>query len=322
MPIAITNQQRDELNGQGFTLFESVLTQPELGRVSTAMDEVADQLRQERGLGPNDSVSRRNGVVCHEAILDLLDHPKILPLVVDAVGWNIQNRDSTFEYKMPMPDDADPDILSLGWHTDYEEEFAGITIDGRMPLLDFKVGWYISDHTEPGHSTILIVPGSYKWTREQRATWESWLDPKEIFELRVPAGSAMLWRPTLWHSVTPNLSNNVRKAMYISYTARWVRPSGYYEQDAALISRSSPIRRQLLGAIADGEHPMGKDPIHAPSSQHWFTDDWDNVPLKAWAEERAGPGPYDWGLGLGAPFTKGPDFQFSQVKRPKRRDEG
>ena len=138
MPIAMTNQQRDELDEQGFTLLERVLTQPELERVSTAMDEVADQLRQERGLGPNDSVSRRNGLVCHEAILDLLDHPKILPLVVDAVGWNIQNRDCTFDYKMPMPDDADPDILSLGWHCDYEEEFAGTTIDGRMPPVGLQ----------------------------------------------------------------------------------------------------------------------------------------------------------------------------------------
>ncbi len=318
MPIAMTDQQRDELNEQGFTVLERVLTQPELERVSAAMDEVADQLRQERGLGPNDSVSRRNGLACHEAILDLLDHPKILPLVVDAVGWNIQNRDSVFDYKLPLPDDADPDILSLGWHFDYEEEFAGTTVDSRMPLLDFKVGWYISDHTEPGHSMILLVPGSYKWTREQRATWESWLEPEEIFELRVPAGSAMLWQPTLLHSVTPNRSKSVRKAMYISYTPRWIRPSGYYEQNAALIARSSPIRRQLLGAIGDGGHPMGKDPIHAPSSQYWFTDDWDSVPLKAWAEEQAGPGPYDWGLGLGATYTKGPDFQFTQVKRPKR----
>ena len=35
------------------------------------MDEVADKTRQERGLGPNDSISRRNGVVCHDAFLSL-----------------------------------------------------------------------------------------------------------------------------------------------------------------------------------------------------------------------------------------------------------
>jgi ectoine hydroxylase-related dioxygenase (phytanoyl-CoA dioxygenase family) len=314
----MTDQQRDELNGQGFTVLESLLTPSELERLSAAMDEVAEQTRNERGLGPNESVSRRNGLVCHEAIVDLLDHPRILPLVVDAIGWNIQNRDSIFDYKAPQPGETDPDLLSLGWHFDYEEEFAGTTLDGRMPLLDFKVGWYVSDHTEPGHSTILMVPGSFNWTGEQRATWEDWLDPEDIFELRVPAGSAMLWRPTMLHSVTPNLSKSFRKALYISYGPRWIRPSGYMEQDPALIARSSPIRRQLLGAMGDGSDPLGKDPMGSPSSQYWFTDTWDNVPLKAWAEQRAGSDSNDWGLGFGATYTKGPDFNFTQVKIPKK----
>ena len=316
MALAVTDQQKAELNGRGFTVLERVLNPADLERLATAMDEVADQLREECGLGPDDSIGVRNAVARHEAIADLLDHQSVLPLVVDVMGWNILNRDSIFDYKAPQPGDADPDRLSLGWHFDYEEEFAGTTVDGRMPLLDFKVGWYVSDHTESGHSTILLVPGSYTWTREQRATWESWLDPEEIFELRVPAGSALLWRPTTLHSVTPNLSNSFRKALYISYSPRWLRPSGYVAQDPELIARSSPIRRQLLGATGDGSDLLGVDPISSPSSQYWFTDDWDSVPLKAWAEERAGPGPHEWGLGLGATYTKGPGFQFDQLKIP------
>jgi len=320
MTIAITDRQKEELNGQGFTVLERVLDPDQLARVAAGMDEVADQLRLDRDLDPGASISVRNGVARHEAILDLIDHPRILPLVVDTMGWNIQNRDSVFDYRAPEPGDSDPNILSLGWHFDYEEEFAGTTIDGRMPLLDFKVGWYISDHTEPDHSTILLVPGSYRWTREQRATWESWLDPEDIVELRVPAGSAMLWRPTLLHSVTPNLSQSFRKALYISYAPRWIRPSGYIDQDPGIIARSSPIRRQLLGAMGDGSDRLGNDPDRHPSSQYWFTDQWDSVPLKAWAEERAGPGPYEWGLGFGTTYTKGPGFQFTQLKIPLRID--
>ncbi len=317
--IAMSERQRDELNELGWTVLPNILTPAETNRLNDAMDEVADRLRKARSLGPSEGVGSRNGLRLHDTILDLIDHPKILPLVVDAVGWNIQNRDSTFGYSAPKPAGADPDILSLGWHFDYEEEFAGTTVDGRMPLIDFKVGWYVTDHTEPGHATILLVPGSYKWTREQRANWESWLNPKEIFELRVPAGSAMLWRPTTLHAVTPNLSKSFRKAIYVSYIPRWVRPSCYMEQDPALLARSSPIRRQLLGAMGDLSHPLGKDPVSSPSSQYWFSDDWENVPLKAWAEAQAGPGPHDWGLGLGASFTKGPGYQFTQVRVPAGR---
>ena len=208
MTIAITEVQEEELNGQGFTVVENALDSGSVDRVSRAMDEVAEQTRALRGLSPDDSVSLRNAVSRHEHILDLIDHPTILPMLVDILGWNIQNRDSVFDYKAPLPPGADPAKMSLGWHFDYEEEFAGTTLDSVMPLLDFKVGWYLSDHKVDGHSTILLVPGSFRWNREQRATWESWLDPKEIFELRVPAGSALLWRPTLLHGGDPE---SVRK---------------------------------------------------------------------------------------------------------------
>ena len=293
MALAMTDKQREDLNENGFTVLEKILSKSETDHLDNAMDEVADHMREARGLSPDDSISLRNSVAYHEAILDLLDHPKILPLIVDVIGWNIQNRDSIFDYKMPQPGNTDPNILSLGWHFDYESQFAGTTLDGRMPLLDFKVGWYISDHSEPGHSTILFVPGSFKWTREERTNWQSRLKPEDIYELRVPAGSAMLWRPTLLHGVTPNLSQSARKALYISYTPRWMRPSGYMNQDPALIARSSPIRRQLLGAMGDDRNPLGSDPVAHPVSRYWFTEDEASVPLKAWAEARAGPESYD-----------------------------
>ena len=322
MAIAMTDQQKDDLNRKGYFVVENLLGTDEVAAVAAAMDQVAAEVRAERGLGPGDKVALRNGMIRHPKLLDLMDHPGILELVVDAYGWNIHNRDSVTQCEPPRPAESDPDILSLGWHFDYEEEFCGTTVDGTLPLLDFKVGWYISDHTEPGHSTILVVPGSYRWSREQRATFEEWLDPVDIVAVKVPAGSVMLWRPTLLHSVTPNLSATERKAIYVSYTPRWVRPSGHLEQDAELIARSSPVRRQLLGAMGNLSHPLGSDPVNSPNSQYWFSDDWDTVPLKAWAEARAGGPPYDWGTGLGVSHTKGPNFSFTQVTIPDGPSEG
>ena len=322
MAIAMTDQQKDDLNRKGYFVVENLLGTDEVAAVAAAMDQVAAEVRAERGLGPGDKVALRNGMIRHPKLLDLMDHPAILELVVDAYGWNIHNRDSVTQCEPPGPAESDPDILSLGWHFDYEEEFCGTTVDGTLPLLDFKVGWYISDHTEPGHSTILVVPGSYRWSREQRATFEEWLDPADIVAVTVPAGSVMLWRPTLLHSVTPNLSATERKAIYVSYTPRWVRPSGHLEQDAELIARSSPVRRQLLGAMGNLSHPLGSDPVNSPNSQYWFSDDWDTVPLKAWAEARAGGPPHDWGTGLGVSHTKGPNFAFTQVTIPDGPSEG
>ncbi|MAE59953.1 MAG: hypothetical protein CMJ49_01200 [Planctomycetaceae bacterium] len=318
MAILMTDQQKDELNDRGFIILENVLAADEVDTISQAIDEVVARVREARDLPDNVALGIRNGLVYHDEILNLLDRPDILSMVVDVMGWNIHNRDSIVIVTMPQGPDDDPDQMPLGWHFDYEEEFAGSTVDGTMPIIDFKVGWYISDHSEPGHSTTLVVPGSYKWTPRQRATWEQWIDPDDIVSIDVPAGSAMLWRPTLLHGVTPNLTQNIRKTVQVSYTPRWIRPSGHIEQDPDLIARSSPVRRQLLGAMGNLMNPLGKDVANNPNSQYWFTDDWDNVPLKAWAEQRAAPGPPDWGTGHGVSHTKGPGFKFTQRTVPRK----
>ena len=53
MTIAITDRQKEELNGQGFTVLERVLDPDQFARVAAGIDEVADQLRQNlRNLTP------------------------------------------------------------------------------------------------------------------------------------------------------------------------------------------------------------------------------------------------------------------------------
>ena len=119
MAIAMTEQQKEDLNRTGFFVVENLLSADEVAAVAAAMDQVAAEVRAERGLGPGDTVGLRNGMIRHPKLLDLMDHPKILELVVDAYGWNIHNRDSVTLCAPPAPAGSDPDILSLGWHFDY-----------------------------------------------------------------------------------------------------------------------------------------------------------------------------------------------------------
>ena len=109
-------------------------------------------------------------------------------------------------------------------------------------------------------------------------------------ELNVPPNTALLWRTQVWHCVTPNLSKRVRKVFYVGYHYRWLRPTDYIEQDARLIASASPVRRQLLGGLSEHGDPLGQDPLWEPTSRYWLIKDADDVPLKAWAEERAGTG--------------------------------
>lgn len=223
-----------------------------------------------------------------EIFLELVDHPRILPYVVDMLGTNIQLRDALFGPVPPRADLSTPEKLRSAWHFDQEEEFAGVTVDGVMPLVDLKVSYYLSDHTEPGHACTLIVPGSHTWTAQQRSTWENFVRPEDVVALRVPIGSVLLWRSSLLHAVAPHLGQTPRYHLYYAYIPRWIRPSfrsalsttAYPDPstDPQLMARCSPVRRQLLGGkgdVADGS-------AAAAPKDYWFPDSLDQVPLHAW----------------------------------------
>ena len=115
-------------------------------------------------------------------------------------------------------------------------------------MLEFKVSWYISDHTVAGHGMTLVVPassttpsrihswrrrgsdlagrasqGSHLWTPEQRATWQEWLKPEDVVQIRVPPGTVMLWRNQILHAVARTRTHSLADrflAVSISATLR------------------------------------------------------------------------------------------------------
>ena len=301
MSIAMTEQQERDFDKKGFIIRDDFLTQDELERLLSAVDEVAAKVRQTTGLGPNDAFAIRNALAHHEAFLDLIDHPRILPLVVDAIGWNIQIRTTHLDYRPPYPRDLHAGEVGTGkgaddqagyrnvlWHPDLAGDylFEAPSLDGRLPFMEIKVFYVLSDLSESNSGNLWMVPGSHKRTPQELRNMDRKVDATEAVELKLPPGAAVLWRTATWHCVGPNLSNKTRKIMHVGYHYRWLRPTDYIEQAPDLVAGSSPIRRQLLGALATGSNPLGNDPDFHPGSQYWIAQNWDDVPLKAWVEER------------------------------------
>ncbi len=301
MAIAMTPAQQRDFEEKGFVVLDDFLDEPEVDRLLAAVDEVAARVRDSSGLGPEEPFAVRNALAHHEAFLDLVDHPKALPLVVDAIGWNIQIRTSHLDYRPPYPEGMRAGAVGLGdgedqeayrnvnWHPDLAGNylFEAPSLDGRLPFMEIKIFYALSDLSEPNRGNLWMMPGSHlRPVRELREG--GGVDMEGAVELRTPPGTAVLWRTATWHCVGPNLSDRTRKIMHVGYHYRWLRPTDYVEQDHALIARSSPTRRQLLGALSPGSHPLGEEPEFHPASQYWITRNWDDVPLKAWAEAQAG----------------------------------
>jgi ectoine hydroxylase len=81
----------------------------------------------------------------------------------------------------------------------------------------------------------------------------------------------VLFDRRLGHSRTENLSRLTRKAVFLGYTYRWIRPRDDYPIDAGWLGSLPPVRRQLLGAGLDAMSYWGLGKDEAPL-QAWLSD--------------------------------------------------
>ena len=114
-----------------FTVLENFLVGAELARTVAAVERLKD----------TPCCNSRGCCALDETFRTLLDHERVLPLVVDAIGWNIQHRDCIFVVSEPntgaaaSPKPGDRTQLGFPWHFDQVGLFSGLTHDGRMPLV-------------------------------------------------------------------------------------------------------------------------------------------------------------------------------------------
>ncbi len=299
----MTPEQERDFDEKGFIILEDFLQKEELGRLLSAIDEVAVRVRKAKGLGPKEPFSIRNALTHHDAFLDLIDHSRMLPLVVDAIGWNIQIRTTHLDYRPPYPkemrvgevgrgkgEDHDAGYKNVTWHPDLSGDylFEAPSLDGRLPFMEVKVFYVFSDLSESNSGNLWLVPGSHKRKPDELRKDDRTIAPDEALELKLGPGTAVLWRTATWHCVGPNHSDKIRKVMHVGYHYRWLRPTDFIHQaDSDLVARSSPIRRQLLGAVVTDGEPLGSDPDFLPHSPYWLIKDDAQVPLRAWAEDKA-----------------------------------
>ena len=132
--LVMTEEQRNQLNDNGYVVLESFFQGAELDRMLQGVEALKARVEQ----SANASI---DGVPTSSQVdplcLELLDHPRILPYVVDAMGWNIHARDCLFSTQPPRAGAKSPDQLALAWHFDQEEEFTGLT--QAVPSLTTKI---------------------------------------------------------------------------------------------------------------------------------------------------------------------------------------
>ncbi len=269
---ALTQQERHCFNEYGYLVVDGALDKTTVGRVVAASDRI-DARERTTGHG-NRLLSVSNIIHEDDAFLDLIDWPTTFPKVWAILGWNIYLYHSHMDVTPP----ADDAVHSwrVAWHQDSMRVNDEIETHPR-PRLSLKIGFYLTDVSEPDRGNTLIVPGSHLQD-DIDCPADGICNPAGAEPLRVQAGAAVFIDRRIWHSRSPNLSNLTRKVVWLGYSYRWLKPKDEMTV-AHLYPQLDPIRRQILG---DSNSANGVyDPVD------------EDVPLKVWLRDHA-PEAAEW----------------------------
>ena len=267
LQYCMTDEQREHFEQQGYLIVPDVLDADMLRRLLAAADRVDRDERDKGNLDPQALMSKFQTILEDDVFLELLDWPQTFPLIWSILGWNVQHYISHLIYYPPEPGTA-ADFKPGGWHQDGGRPVP--EMERPQPRLSLKIAFWLTDISKLENGGIRIIPGSHKWDRPPDLS----SDREDVLQLRVPAGTAVLFDRRMWHARGHNSSQITRKVLFLGYSYRWLRGLDYNVMPDEILARCDPIRRQLLG---DGVDVKG-----------WWQPTDADVPLKTWLTEHKG----------------------------------
>jgi ectoine hydroxylase len=262
----LTEGQRRDWDEKGYFVVRGALQGETLQQVLVAAEEVEARKRRERGLGPDDTLEVRNAIIEHEEFWKLLAYEATFSLVLDLMDGDIQLSTSHLIVRPPVPASTPKSYKALGWHGDAPQAIAD---DGR--LIALKVGYFLSDVSQPWSGALLVSPGSHKRLHLEKGP-DGDVPADRVAEVNALPGDAVIFGHRTYHAVGPNYSGRPRKVLYFGYNRRWLRPIDYVSMPPEMLSKFDPIGRQLLG--------------DAVTQCGYYLPAPDDEPLKAWLAKR------------------------------------
>jgi hypothetical protein len=262
----LTPEEREFFDSSGYLIVDNALDPATTARLLNVVDRI--DARERTPEIRSKLMSIPNIVQEDAALVDLVDCPTTFPKVWGILGWNIYLYHSHIDITPP----ADEHALTwrVAWHQDSMRVNDEIESEPR-PRLSLKIGYYLTDASQPDRGNTLVVPGSHL-QNEIDCPADGVSSPPGAEPLCIKAGTAVIIDRRIWHSRSPNLWDQTRKVIWYGYGYRWLRP-----KDAMTVShlypQLDPVRRQILGdnASANGTY----DPTDA------------DVPLRSWLREHA-----------------------------------
>jgi ectoine hydroxylase len=249
---AVTASEKFTFDTQGYLVLENFLKPDHIAKLLAAtMTTVARRREQTRTSAKQTGFTQVNGkdstrifyILDDDPLfLELLDWPAIMPYVHTLLSH--------------MPHHCASDVIVAhagdfpnqqpGWHIDgHDNGFRNL--GSPIPLLQLKIGYYLTDMTKPGASHLMVVPGSHKTKQSPGEPDRDGMLPGAV-QVCAPAGSAILFHNALWHGIGPFHPGRSRQMLYYAYEHPWMIASqehwGYSKE--FYNQRLSPARQKFF----------------------------------------------------------------------------
>lgn len=207
----MTDEEKFCFDLQGFFVLKNVLSQKECQQLS----ELADSAWPRQ---PDDGLTRRTEDISQwdKKVLDLIDHPKVLPYLVELIGSRLR---IDHDYCLFMRQGGSRNALHGGprmYETDHWYHYS----DGVMRNGLTVATWALTD-AKPGDGGFVCVPGSHKTnclSMFPKDVQSFQRDAEYVVQPKLSAGDVLIFTEALIHGTRPWTSEHERRTLLFKYS--------------------------------------------------------------------------------------------------------
>lgn len=249
--MALSDEEKFQFDLEGYLVIRNVLTKEECEALSGMADEVWARQRDDGAFRRTANVSQWG-----KSFLDLMDHPKVLPYLVELLGRNVRiDHDYCIFMQKGAPGGnihGGPRRIEADHWYDYHD---GVLRNGLT-----VVTWMLTDAAQ-SDGGFICIPGSHKTNlmmnlpqdvREQRR------DAHYVVQPPVQAGDVLIFSEALMHGTRAWCASHERRALLYKYSPghqSWSKT--YYDPDD--YPEATEQQRRLMARPSIEKHPRVLD---------------------------------------------------------------
>ncbi|MHC5544806.1 phytanoyl-CoA dioxygenase family protein, partial [Singulisphaera rosea] len=179
-----------------------------------------------------------------DSFVDLVDLPMVLPVLLSAVGPDIQLNHTHARVFPPGR------TFTAPWHSDLAEVI-GIDL-AHSPHFFVKVHYYFED-LSPDQGCLAFLPGTHRLPQGYpRPQIDPNGDSPAVTKIVPKAGDAVLFNTHVLHMALDNTSPKTRKSLIYAYSHFWLK--NYANAVPSDLERlaTTRLRRQMFGIEEEG----------------------------------------------------------------------